>query len=234
MYSIPSNMIPFAIGVPVFLFFSWRGFSNYNRLHNPLSRYFAWSGLLAAAAFFFWSIPVIFSRNENYVLAVEIAGDVFLYSMFVLQFALLHYMVLYNKISRYVFMAPVILLAIVGMASHLYGYLHYGTSISDEAFDYTLPLISSIIQSILLVGVFLVGIILLSKLKDQKSSKSKANLVGVAALYILSGLAGLLNVLFSGTSNDSPLILTGYVAGFLLFMSVVLLAKIKPSNNLPK
>ena len=231
MQPIPSNLTLYVYGFPVFLLFAWRAYSNYRRLHNPLSAYFAWSGLSAGLAFFFWGVPFAFSSQEIVWQVTSMIGDFWLYVMLVIQASLVYYLTLRNKISQKLVLTPVIALALAGFASHVYGYLHYGVSITDDKFEYTLPLFASIAQSILIVNVLLVGILLLSKLKEQSTGRSRGSLIGVAFLYLLSGIAGLINVVFSGTSNDSPLIIGGYIFGFVVFVGALVVIRFRKSSK---
>lgn len=221
MNNIPSNAIPYLIGFPVFALFGLRGYKNYRRLHNPLSGYFALSGMLASLAFFFWSVPFAVSQDQTFLLIANSIGDFFLYSMFVLQADLVYYLILRNKMSRALFVLPALLLGIAGWLANVYGYVQNGIDIVDNEFVYTLPLFSSIAQMILLVNVFLVGILMLGKLKELASGRSKTSLVSVACLYIFAALGGAINVILSGKPNDSPLIIGTYIAGFVLFVMVV-------------
>jgi hypothetical protein len=220
--NFPTNVIPYAIGSPIFAFFAWRGWRNYIRLHNPLSLYFALSGLFACLSFTSYCLPFIFGSNSPGLVIANIVGDLFLYVMFITQAFLVHYLVLRGKFPVWVFTAPLIVLAISGWLSHCYGYIHYGISIVDNKVIYTLPIYSSIVQMVLIVNVFLVGVLLLVRLKQQSSGKSKGGLIAIAALYILSGLGGALNILSSREPNDSPAIVMSYVAGFGLFVIVLI------------
>ncbi len=232
MNDIPSNAIPYLIGFPVFALFGLRGYKNYRRLHNPLSGYFALSGMFASLAFFFWSVPFAISQDETFLLIANIVGDFFLYAMFVLQADLVWYLTLRNKMSRALFVTPVLLLGIAGWLSNSYGYIKNGIEIIDGKLVYTLPLFSSIVQIILLVNVFLVGILMLTKIKELSSGRSKTSLVSVSILYIFAALGGAINVVLSGNPNDSPLIIGSYVGGFILFVIILISVRfVKKSNN---
>jgi len=222
MNDIPSNAVPYLVGFPVFALFGLRGYKNYRRLHNPLSGYFALSGMFASLAFFFWSVPFAISQDQTFLLVANILGDFFLYAMFVLQADLVYYLTLRNKMSRVLFVGPAFLLAVVGLISNSYGYIQNGLEIVDDKLVYSLPLLSSIIQIILLVNVFLVGILMLGKLKELASGRSKTSLVSVAILYIFAALGGAINVVLSGDPNDSPLIIGSYIGGFMLFVLILL------------
>jgi hypothetical protein len=232
MAQLPSNLVAYVIGAPVFLVFGYRGWRNYLRLHNPLSRYFALSGLLAAAAFGLWSIPFIFTTDHTVLIAVSILGDGFLYAMLFLQARLVHYLVLTNKVNKWLLLAPLAVLALVGWASHIYGYINYGISVSPEEFTYELPFLADIIQVFLLSIVIWVGLLLLRRVKNLPSARSKVALLGVALLYLLSGLGGALNVISSGAPNESPAIIGSYIFGFALFMSVFIITRLLGSKSL--
>lgn len=222
MNDIPSNAVPYLVGFPVFTLFGIRGYKNWRRLHNPLSGYFALSGFSAALAFFFWSVPFAISQDSTFLLIANILGDFFLYSMFVIQADLVWYLTLRDKMKRSLFVGPVVLLAIAGLISNSYGYIQNGLEIVDGELVYSLPLFSSIVQIILLVNVFLVGILMLGKLKELASGRSKTSLISVAILYIFAALGGAINVILSGNPNDSPLIIGAYVAGFILFVIILI------------
>lgn len=232
MNDIPSNAIPYLVGFPAFALFGFRGYKNWRRLHNPLSGYFALSGFSASLAFFFWSVPFAISQDPTFLLIANIIGDFFLYTMFVIQADLVYYLTLRNKMSRALFVGPIVLLAIAGLISNSYGYIKNGLEIIDGQLVYSLPLFSSIVQIILLVNVFLVGILMLGKLKELASGRSKTSLVAVAVLYIFAALGGAINVILSGNPNDSPLIIGAYVAGFILFVIILISVRfVKKSNS---
>lgn len=230
--TLPTNVIPYAIGSPIFAFFAWRGWRNYQRLHNPISVYFALSGFFACLSFTSYCLPFFVTPNNTSLVVANIIGDIFLYALFITQAFLVHYLVLRNRFPRWIFTLPLILIAITGWISHVYGYVHYGMSVVENKVLYTLPFYSSIAQMILIVNVFLVGILLLVKLKQQSSGRGKGGLIAIAALYILSGLGGALNIITSRDSNDSSAIMISYVAGFGLFVFVLLCSRFigsKPS-----
>lgn len=204
---------------------------NYRKLHNPLSLYFAWSGLFAGLAFFFFSVPFAFTNNESAMIAFSIIGDFFLYVMLVVQASLVHYLALKNRVSGAVMLVPAIILAVIGESAHIYGYIHNDVAIVDGVFEYQLPLIASVIQMVLLVNVFLVGILLLARIKQQPSARGKSALLGISVLYILSAAGGALNILFSGKPNDSPVIIISYIAGFVLFASILLGVRFLRNNK---
>jgi hypothetical protein len=222
----PSNLLPYLIGFPVFLLFGLRGMRNYRRLHNPLSLYFAWSGFTAGLSFFFFSTPFAFTNAEIPMTIFSIIGDFFLYAMFVLQAALLHYLTLKGRVSLSVLLTPAIVLAITGWVTHIYGYIHYGVSVTNKLFEYQLPLYASIAQTALLVVVLLVGVVLLSKFSQQSNTRGKAGLLSIGLLYILSAVGGALNVLLSGKPNDSPIIITSYIGGFVLFVGILIAVRL--------
>lgn len=222
MVDLPSNVVPYLIGFPVFLFFGLRGFMNYRRVHNPLSLYFGWAGLTAGLAFFFFSVPFAFTNNETAMTVFSIIGDFFLYVMLVIQASLVHYLALKNRVSGAVMLVPALILAITGWAAHIFGYIHNGVAIVDGVFEYQLPLIASVIQIILLVNVFLVGILLLTRIKQQPNARGKSALFGISVLYILSAAGGALNIILSGKPNESPAIIGSYIGGFVLFVGILL------------
>lgn len=226
MQSIPSNIIPWLVGFPVFSLFGWRALKNYQRLRNPLSGYFAIGGISMALAFFLWSVPFLFTNSETPMQVVSIVGDFFFYLALVSQAALVYYLTLRNKIPKAVFMTPVLVIAIVGFSSHAYGYLHNGVAIVDGQFEYTLPFIASIAQIILLANVFLVGVLLFSRLKEQDTGRSKSNLIGIALLLMLSATAGALNIISSGKPNETLPIIASYAGGFIVFLLILLFARI--------
>ena len=229
--NIPSSAIPWLFGAIVFLTFSIRATINYKKLHNPLSLYFAITGYSAFTAFTMWSIPLILTTNLDILLITNIVGDLFLYIMFVVQIVILHYLALKNKVPLKVVLVPAILLSIVGWLSHCYGYIVNGISISDGVFVYELPLIANIIQLIFLTFVFAVGTSLIKQIKRQTDKQAKIVLLSIGVLYMLSAIGGALNVILSGGSNQSPIIITSYFIGFILFtlifVSIRLLRSIK-------
>lgn len=224
--SIPSNSYAWLIGSVVFGVFAFRATRNYQRLHNPLSKLFAYSGACASLAFFFWSVPFIFSYDSNYLIIINIIGDFFLYLMFVLQAVVLHYITFKSKSTLKFILIPTILIASIGFVSNCYGYIKNGVAVIDNTFEYNLPVVSNIAQAILLVIVFLVGIVLLTRVFQQTTLRAKTSLVGIAILYILSSIAGGLNVLLSGSSNQSPIIIISYIGGFLIFISILLIVRL--------
>lgn len=232
MNDIPSNAIPYLVGFPAFALFGLRGYKNWRRLHNPLSGYFALSGFSASLAFFFWSVPFAISSDPTFILIANILGDFFLYTMFVIQADLVYYLTLRNKMSRALYVGPAVLIAIAGLISNSYGYVQNGIEIINGELVYSLPLFSSIAQMILLVNVFLVGILMLGKLKELASGRSKTSLISVAVLYIFAALGGAINVILSGNPNDSPLIIGTYVGGFILFVIILISVRfIKKTSN---
>lgn len=228
LYSLPSNVVPWLVGGLVITLLGLRGLQNYRKLHNPLSLFFAFSGFTAGLAFLLWSVPFAFTTNLTHLAYANIIGDLFLYIFLVIQAALVHYLTLKNKLPRGIFLAPFIIIAIVGWLSHCYGYLHYGVTIVNGNFEYTLPVIASIAQLILLINVFIVGLVLLKRISQQSNSRAKGAVVGIAVLYIFSGIGGSLNVITSGTPNQG-IVVFSYLMGFILF--VVLLALIRVFNS---
>jgi hypothetical protein len=126
----------------------------------------------------------------------------------------------------WVLLVPTLILASSGFIAHVYGYIHYGVETIGGEFTYQLPLYASIAQIALLVNVFLVGIVLLSKYRQQTTARGKSGLLGISILYLLSATAGTLNVLLSGGSNNSPIIISSYVAGFVLFIGILLVVRL--------
>lgn len=223
---LPSNATTWLIGFPVFAFFGIRAWQNYLKLHNPLSRYFAYSGFMAATAFFFYSVPFFFTTDYTILMICNIIGDFFLFFMFFLQAKLIYYVSLKNKVSEKVIILPVAVIAIVGFLGNCYGYLKNGVSIVDNKFEYSLPLISDVCQTVLLVVVLLVGILLSTRIPQQPSMRSKVTLLGISMLYILSSIAGALNVLLSGSPNESPIIILSYIVGFFGFVIILFSSRI--------
>ncbi len=230
MQDIPSNVVPYLIGIPVFLLFSYRAFKNYRRLHTPLSGYFALTGLFAALAFAFWSIPLIFTHDSTVLEVSNTIGDLFLFGVYAVSASLVHYLALRGRISKTLFMTPVILLCIIGWLSDTYGYFHYGIAVVDGEFTYKLPALSTVTQIILLINLLLVGIFLLKKVPEQVNSRGKLGLVGVSMLYILSAIAGALNVMAMENAN-SPAVLAAYILGFMVFITVMVLVRVKKPAN---
>lgn len=230
--NIPPSTIPWLIGSVAFFVFGLRASSNYRKLHNPLSLYFAFSGFSACLAFFFWSVPLMITTNLDLLLVLNIIGDLFLYIMFVVQVVVLHYLVLKNKVSLKLVLIPAVLLAIIGWLSHCYGYIVGGISLVDGAFEYELPLIANVIQSIFLTVVFMVGIFMLLRIKQQTDRRAKTGLLAIGSLYLLSAIGGSLNVLLSGDSNQSPVIIATYVVGFILFIILLVFVRVlNPKSN---
>lgn len=226
MLNIPSSVLPWLFGSIAFLLFGLRATANFKRLHSPLSLYFAISGYSAFIAFSLWSIPVIFTANINILLIVNIIGDFFLYVMFVMQVVILHYLILKNKIELKFLLAPAIILALLGWLAHCYGYIVGGVSIQNGTFEYQLPLLANIIQSIFLITVFLVGVFMLVRIKQQSEYRGRFVLLGIGILYILYAIGGSLNVILSGSSNDSPAIILSYIIGFTLFIFVFIAVRV--------
>lgn len=226
MINVPTSTIPWLIGSFAFLLFGLRGASNYRRLHSPLSLFFSISGFSASLAFFFYSVPLIFTTNQDVLLVVNIIGDFFLYVMFVYQVVILHYLVFKNKIPLNVLLVPVILIATIGWLSHCYGYIVNGVSVVNGSFEYQLPLIANIIQVLFLIVVLMVGIFMLLRINQQSDYRARLGLLGIGILYILSGLGGSLNVILSGESNNSPAIIVSYIIGFTLFIFVLITARV--------
>jgi hypothetical protein len=171
-------------------------------------------------------VPLIFTTNQDVLLVVNIIGDFFLYVMFVYQVVILHYLVFKNKIPLNVLLVPVILIATIGWLSHCYGYIVNGVSVVNGSFEYQLPLIANIIQALFLMVVFMVGIFMLLRIKQQSDYRARLGLLGIGILYILSGLGGSLNVILSGESNNSPAIIVSYIIGFTLFIFVLITARV--------
>jgi len=220
--SFPSNLLPFLIGSPVFTLFGIRGVLTYRRLHSPLSLLFALSGFAAGIAFASWSVPFLFNIDNSTMITVSIFGDFFLYVMFVMQAIIVHYLAFKNRVSLKVILIPTILTAIIGWLAHCYGYIYNGVAVVNNSFDYTLPLLADIAQSILLVNVFLVGVLLAMRIRQQTTPRAKGGLLGIAILYILSGIAGAMNIFLSGSPNQSPIIIASYMIGFLFFVTILL------------
>lgn len=226
MINIPANTLPWLIGSVAFLLFGLRATANYRRLHNPLSLYFAISGFSAFLAFFLYSAPLIFTTNTEILLVVNIVGDLSLYVMFVMQVVILHYLAFKNKVSLKVLLVPVIIIAVIGWLSHCYGYITNGVSVTNGSFEYQLPLLANIIQSLFLVTVFMVGVFMLARIKQQTDYRARLGLLGIGILYILSAVGGSLNVVLSGESNNSPAIILSYIMGFTLFIFVLITARV--------
>ncbi len=179
-----------------------------------------------ALAFFCWSVPFIFTDSEVVMQIVSIIGDFFFYLTLVSQAALVYYLTLRDKVPKIVFMGPVLAIAAVGYISHVYGYLHNGVSIVDGNFEYRLPFIASVAQIILLANIFLVGVLLLSRLKDQKTVRGKSNLVGISFLLMLSATGGALNIISSGKPNETVPIIASYASGFVVFLIILVAARV--------
>ena len=226
MQNIPSNIIPWLVGFPVFSLFGWRALKNYQRLRNPLSGYFAVGALSMATAFFLWSVPLLFTDNQTVMQIISIVGDFFLYLALVSQAALVYYLTLRDKVPKVVFMGPIVAIAVAGYFSHVYGYLHNGVAIVDGNFEYKLPFFASIAQIILLANVFLVGVLLFSRLKEQNSKRSKSNLIGISILLMLSATAGALNIISAGKPNETIPIIASYAVAFIAFLLILLFARI--------
>ena len=226
MISVPSSVLPWLIGSIAFLLFGLRATSNYKRLHSPLSLYFAISGFSVFIAFFLYSVPMILTTDETVLLAVNIIGDLFLYVMFVTQVVILHYLIFKNKVALPVLLIPVTVVAAIGWLSHCYGYIVGGVSVVDGTFEYQLPLLANIIQSLFLIAVFMVGIFMLIRIKQQTEYRARLGLLGIGILYVLSALGGSLNVLLSGESNNSPAIILSYIVGFVLFIFVLITSRV--------
>ena len=224
--NIPPSTIPWLIGSVAFLVFGLRATSNYRKLHNPLSLYFAISGFSACLAFFCWSVPLILTSNLNVLLVINIIGDLFLYIMFVVQVVILHYLALKGRVPLVAVLIPTVLLATVGWVSHCYGYIVGGVSVVNGVYEYELPLVSNVIQSIFLIVVFMVGVFMVLRIKQQTETRAKIGLLAIGILYMLSAIGGSLNVLLSGNSNQSPIIIATYVIGFILFILILLAVRI--------
>lgn len=223
---LPSNVIPWLIGFPIFIIFGLRGLQNYHRLHNPLSRLFAYCGFSAGIAFFFFSVPFMFNISQNVMIAVSIIGDLFLYVLFITQTYTLYYLELKERVSAQVIMLPFLVLALVGWLANCYGYIHNGVGIENGKFVYNLPPLSDYIQLIFLFIIIVVGILLLVRVRQQTSWRAKGGLIGIAALFILSGIGGALNVILSGDPNQSPYIKLSYLIGFILFAIIIITLRI--------
>lgn len=232
MYPIPSNVLPYLIGVPVVTYFGWRALKNYRRLHNPLSGYFAWTGFLAGLTFACWSLPLFFTRDSTILAISNIIADFFLACLYIVNASLVYYLALQSRFSKKLFMTPFIVLAIVGWLANSYSYWHDGVAVVDGLFTYTLSSLSLATQVILLTNLFIVGIMLLSKLSELSTGRSRTSLIGVSALYLLSALAGLLNVAMSGQAPTSHLVQVSYIIGFVVFVSVLVAVRfIKPVKS---
>ncbi len=231
MINIPTSVLPWLIGSVAFLLFGLRATANYKRLHSPLSLYFAISGYSAFIAFFLYSVPSIFTSDKDILLLVNIVGDFFLYVMFVTQVVILHYLILKNKIALSIVLVPAIIIASIGWLSHCYGYIVGGVSVQNGTFEYQLPLLANIVQSLFLITVFMVGVFMLFRIKQQTEYRARLGLLGIGILYILSAIGGSLNVILSGESNDSPAIMLSYIIGFMLFIFVLITARVLNTKN---
>lgn len=225
LVSPPSTVIPWLIGFPIFIIFGVRGWQNYHRLHNPLSKLFAYCGFSAGIAFFFFSVPFMFNISQDVMIAVSIIGDLFLYTLFVTQTYILYYLILKERVSAQLIMIPFLGLALVGWLSNCYGYIHNGVSIENNKFIYSLPPLSDYIQLVFLFIIMMVGVLLLGRVRQQTSPRAKGGLIGIAALFMLSGLGGALNVIMSGDPNQSPYIVLSYIVGFVSFVIILVIIR---------
>ncbi len=225
-YTLPSNVVPWLIGFPIFAFFGIRAWQNYLKLHNPLSKLFAYTGFSAAIAFFMWSVPFLFTNNLTILLVCNIIGDFFLFLLFFLQAKIIYYLALKNKVTEKYVLVPVAIIAMVGFISNSYGYIKNGVSLVDNTFNYSLPFLSDICQTILLAGSLMVGILMLFRINQQPNARAKVALLGISVLFILCGVGGALNVLLSGNPNQSPIIITSYIVGLFGFVVILFSARI--------
>lgn len=229
--NISTSVVPWLFGAIVFLTFSIRATTNYKKLHNPLSMFFAITGYSAFIAFTLWSVPLIFSSNLNVLLFANIIGDLSLYIMFVFQIVILHYLVLKYKMQLKLVLIPAIVLAAIGWISHCYGYVVGGISIEEGVLVYQLPLIANIIQSIFLIFVLMLGVCLILQVNKQSNKKSKISLFSIAVLYMLSAVGGMMNVLLSGGANQSPIIIASYFVGFIIFTLIFVSIRLIKTKN---
>lgn len=231
MQTLPANLVPYLVGTFIFALFCWRARQNYRRLHNPLSQYFGIIAGFVALAFGFWTIPLLFTHDIQLVKLANIVGDLFLYAFYATSALFVYYLALQNRVPRKLYTVLVLLLAAVGWLAHVYGYQHFGVTVSDAEVVYQLPTLASVVQLFFIANVLLVGVLVLKKLPQQTTTRGRLGLVGISALFILSSIAGATNIIMSDGYSNSSVIMGTYLAAFLFFAAVLVVVRFSSKSS---
>lgn len=220
---VPANVVPWLIGALVLLPLGLRSWIHSKKLSTPTTKYFAVTAISGGLALAFYSFPSLFTTDPMWLKLGFLIGAPILYFMLIYQSYYLWYAVLQRRFKYYWLLIPVLTIGIVTAAIELHDIYKDDIRIENNELIFNFVLVSRVLQSLLLLQVFIIGAYFLKVAPKLPDRLSKLRFLSVGVFYVLVSLGTIAdNLIFSGAS-DSRAVLIGYsVGGVAFFASLAL------------
>jgi hypothetical protein len=229
--SLPLNSVSWTLGSVALGVFGFRCYRNYQATRNPIAGSGAYIGLFICIAWFWFGVPVFFTRDPQILLVTYCINTTFIQLSYLAQAYLLWFLGLRSRVRLSVVMAVVAIWATINMIIEIMSsrVVVTGGLIPVQFID-TYPL--AIVKSILYVGVSVpIGFLFIRLASKENVLKSKLRSIAIGLAFIsVSCSKAWGNITAQG--RDSVLTATVDIVMF----SVLLIALLAPSvwNKLRK
>ena len=232
IYPLPTNIIPFFVLGLSILLFGIRGIYLYKKQKTPLILYYGAGAILGGISALLYSLPFLFTQNEEYLKLTTIVGDIFYFGSILVMVRLIWYMGLNKKISFLWILLPYLAMIFGAFISTLVAFpdIHY--SFANDGVHYPVPVIASWFFAAMSSAYVFVGILTLKHTRSISDHKQRMRLLLIGLSFLVGGVFAIYNFLFSQGSNSNLISMVGYlIAAIILFIGIFIISRKKASVN---
>jgi hypothetical protein len=227
-YPLPTNIIPFFILGLSILLFGIRGIYLYINQKTPLILYYSTGAVLGGISALMYSVPFLFTQNEDYLKLTTIAGDIFYYGSILVMVRLIWYLGFNKKIAFIWILLPYLIMIVGAFVGTLVAFPEIHYSFSDGSVHYPVPVIASWFFAAMSSAYIFVGILTLKSARSIVNSKQRLRLMLIGASFLIGGIFATYNFLFTQGSNSSLITTIGYlISAIILFVGIFIISRKK-------
>lgn len=221
----PVEYLPYLLGGLASLALGWRSWALYKKLHTPITRHFALTGLILGIGFCLHSVPFIFT-SDNQTLAASIAiGRIFLDLAAVLQVYLVWYLTPLRKTPFWPwFLAACLITLPSTYLTVIHHYTHFDGTLGNKVLFPAAgwAILPHVLSLVIVIGA---GSLLLKEGVLQRDTSARLRLVILGMLYILIAGIDIYNSLTLGGINNTTASLMVYIIAAISFVFVRVYAR---------
>lgn len=230
-YPIPSNVIPFLVLGIVATSLGVRGLYFYNKRKSPISLYYSLGILLIGISALFYSVPFIFTRDEQILKIVTNCGDFFYYASILVMARLIWYLGFAKKISFVWVLLPYLLIIIACQMIVINSWSEITYQFYSDYVYFPVDKIASWLFAAMSTAYIFVGFITIRQARTIKDLRQKIRLNSIGIAFLLGGLIAIYNYLFLQGTNTGSIGAIGYIGiAIVLFIGIFIISR-KSSNS---
>lgn len=225
-YPLPTNIIPFFILGLSILLFGIRGIYLYINQKTPLILYYSTGAVLGGISALMYSVPFLFTQNEDYLKLTTIAGDIFYYGSILVMVRLIWYLGFNKKIAFIWILLPYLIMIVGAFVGTLVAFPEIHYSFSDGSVHYPVPVIASWLFAAMSSAYVFVGFITIRQARAIKDLRQKIRLNSIGIASLLGGLVAIYNYLFLQVTNTGSIGAVGYIGiAIILFVGIFIISR---------